>query len=176
MIVTQTQSAPSEMALTEAGWKRLSGELPALREQRAAKVASYKDLARQAEPGDYGLHALQAEVSSLDQRLTQYEDLLARARLIDLADGPPDVVRFGSRVVVRWEDGAEERYVVVTPPELELRSGRISCQSPVGRAILGCRPGERVAVQTPAGSLDLQVLSVAQDDSADDGGVADAAA
>jgi transcription elongation GreA/GreB family factor len=71
-------------------------------------------------------------------------------------------VRFGSRVRVRWEDGAEEEYVVVTPPELELRSGRISCESPVGRTILGRRVGERLAVPTPNGPLGLRVVAVAQ--------------
>jgi transcription elongation GreA/GreB family factor len=130
--MTQAQRAPSETALTEAGWKRLSGELTTLREQRAAKVATCKELVRQAEPGDYALHSLQAEVASLDQRLAQYEDQLARARLVDLADGPPDVVRFGSRVVVRREDGAEERYVVVTPPELKLRRAASPVSPPSG--------------------------------------------
>jgi transcription elongation GreA/GreB family factor len=61
---------------------------------------------------------------------------------------------------------------VVTPPELELRSGHISCESPVGRAVLGRRNGAVVAVVTPSGPLGLQVVSVAQATDGSGGGAA----
>jgi transcription elongation GreA/GreB family factor len=61
---------------------------------------------------------------------------------------------------VRWDDGQVERYVVVTPPELDLRSGHISCESPVGQAVLGRRAGEVAKLMSPGGVSSLRLLDV----------------
>ena len=107
----------------------------------------------------YAAQQAQVELAYLDQRIQQFEDTLSRAALAD-AGGPADVVRLGSRVTVRWDDGAEEDYVVVTPPELELRSGHISCESPVGRAVMGRRSAETVELTTVGGVSRLLVQGV----------------
>jgi transcription elongation factor GreA len=160
--MTRLQFAPDATALTEDGWRRVSDQLAALRAQRAERVAAYAELARREGPDQFVLHYSQAEIAFLDRRIAQLEDTLAGATLADGTGGLAGTVRFGSQVRVRWEDGAEEEYVVVTPPELELNSGHISCESPVGRAILGRGAGDRVAVATPNGPLGLSIVSVAQ--------------
>jgi transcription elongation factor GreA len=160
--MTRAKARPEELVLTEDRWRQVSDQLVALRTQRAEKVAAYAELARREGPDEFLLHYSQAEIAFLGRRIAQLEDTLANANLVDGAGGPADTVRFGSRVRVRWEDGAEEEYVVVTPPELELRSGHISCESPVGRTILGRHVGEHLAVPTPSGPLGLQVVAVAQ--------------
>jgi transcription elongation factor GreA len=160
--MTRAEARPEELVLTEDRWQQVSDHLAALRGQRAERGAADAGVARREGPDRFLVHYRQAEIAFLDRRIAQLEDTLAGATLVDGAGGPPDTVRFGSRVGVRWEDGAEEEYVVVTPPELELRTGHISCESPVGRAILGRRAGDQVAVATPDGSLGLQVVSVAQ--------------
>ena len=170
--MTRAEAGPEELVLTEGRWQQVSDHLAALREQRAERVAAYAEAAKQEGPDQFLLHYRQAEIAFLDRRIAQLEDTLAGATLVDGTGGPADTVRFGSRVRVRWEDGAEEEYVVVTPPELELRSGHISCESPVGRAVLGRRNGAVVAVVTPSGPLGLQVVSVAQATDGSGGGAA----
>jgi transcription elongation factor GreA len=64
-------------------------------------------------------------------------------------------------VTVRWDDGAEETYTIVEPVASDPRGGWISTESPVGRGLLGRRPGERVTVATPGGHSRLVVLTVA---------------
>ncbi len=160
--MTRAATRSEEMVLTEDRWQLVSDQLAAVRAQRAERVAAYAEFARREGPDQFLLHYRQAEIGFLDRRIAQLEDTLAGATLVDGVGGPADTVRVGSRVRVRREDGAEEEYVVVTPPELELRSGHISCESPVGRAILGRRAGDQVAVATPDGPLGLQVVSVAQ--------------
>ncbi len=147
------------MVLTEQQRQALAEKLAGLREQRVARLASYAQRAQQDEPDVHAAQTAQVELAYLDQRIQQLEDTLSRAALVD-AGGPPDVVRLGSRLTVRWDDGAEEDYVVVTPPELELRSGHISCESPVGRAVMGRRSGEMVELTTVGGVSRLLVLSV----------------
>jgi transcription elongation factor GreA len=64
-------------------------------------------------------------------------------------------------VTVRRDDGAEETYTLVEPVASDPRRGWISTESPVGRGLLGCRPGERVTIAAPGGHSRLVVLTVA---------------
>jgi transcription elongation factor GreA len=160
--MTRAEAGPEGLVLTEGRWQQVSDQLAALRAQRAEKAAAHAELARREGPDQFLPHYRQAELAFLGRRIAQLEDALASATLVDGAGGAADTVRLGSRVEVRWEDGAEGAYVVVTPPELELRSGHISCESPVGRAVLGRRAGDHVAVATPSGALKLEVIRVAQ--------------
>lgn len=70
------------------------------------------------------------------------------------------VVELWSRVRVRDAEG-EDEYTVVTRDAVDVARGRISMESPVGRALLGSRPGEEIVVQTPGGVRLLTVLDVA---------------
>lgn len=70
-------------------------------------------------------------------------------------------VRVGSTVVVRNADGTCETYVIVPPEQAEPRAGRISRESPLGRALIGRQVGESVLVRAPGGSLTVTVESIA---------------
>jgi regulator of nucleoside diphosphate kinase len=86
-----------------------------------------------------------------DPNLEALEDELARARVIDEADLPPDVVTMNSEVVVVDVDTREELHVrVVFPRAADIERGRISVLAPVGLAVLGSREGDELKWQTPS--------------------------
>ncbi|MEA2642801.1 MAG: transcription elongation factor GreA [Chloroflexota bacterium] len=72
----------------------------------------------------------------------------------------PDYVRIGSLVIVRTANGDEERYVIVAARDANPREGRVSSESPIGRALLGRRIGERVVIPAPGGSFNVTIERV----------------
>jgi transcription elongation factor GreA len=71
-----------------------------------------------------------------------------------------DYVQVGSTAVVRGDDGDAQTYVIVSPAEASPRAGRISSESPIGRALLGRRIGESVVIPAPGGSFTVVIESV----------------
>jgi transcription elongation GreA/GreB family factor len=71
-----------------------------------------------------------------------------------------DYVHVGTTVIVRDRDGARDTYVIVPPAEAQPRSGRISKDSPLGRALLGRQVGESVLIPAPGGSFTVTVESI----------------
>jgi transcription elongation factor GreA len=104
-----------------------------------------------------------AELAALDYRVEELQRVLQRAVPVDRTELLPETAGVGSRVTVRWADGGEETLTLVGPPEIAPRSGRISYESPVGRALIGSRPGELVMVPTIDGPASLEVIAVGQD-------------
>lgn len=146
-------SAPP-VALTEDGIQQLRGDLLALRERRDALAQVLA-----ASPLDAGGSVL-TEIALADRRIAEIEDVLSRARPLDQSERIPGVVGIGSRVTVHWDEDGEEVYTIVDPAEISPSDGRISDESPVGRALVGRRAGDRVAVETIGGSSWLEILAV----------------
>jgi transcription elongation factor GreA len=141
--------------LTPEGWRRLHDELAALQEQRAALgTLAHDDPSSRADTDPL------VEVALLDQRIGELQRVLQCAARVDRAALVPGTVGVGSRVTVRWAEGEEETYTVVGPPEVSPRAGRISYESPVGRALIGRCTGERISVPTAAGPSRLEVVVV----------------
>jgi transcription elongation GreA/GreB family factor len=90
------------------------------------------------------------------QRLEALQRLLSAAEVVS-QDG---VVIMGSRVVVRDVDDSTDSYTLVAPGEADPRAGRISFESPLGRALLGGRAGETAAVSAPAGVRSVTIVEV----------------
>lgn len=144
----------SPVLLTEDGLLHLQGELDLFRER-------YADLARaKAESPEDVDDGTLTDMTLLQRRMAEIEDVLARATPLDGASREPGVVSIGSRVTVHWEEDGEETYTIVDPAEVDLNAGRISHESPVGDALIGRRSGERVAVSTFSGSMWLSIVSV----------------
>ena len=141
------------LGLTADGIQQLTNELAAIRKRRATLTEALATA-----PDDVG--ELQGELFLVDRRIAEIQSVLARARPIDLADRIPGVVGLGSRVTVRWEEDGEETYTIVEPAEVASRAGRISYESPVGRALMDRRAGDWVAVETLGGPAWLEVLAV----------------
>lgn len=97
---------------------------------------------------------VQAKLNYIGRRLSELSEL-------DLDTIPEDRVGFGSRVTVEdLDDGSTEEYVLAMGDLMDLDSGEISMESPIGRALLGKREGDRVEINTPGGLLRYEVDDV----------------
>jgi transcription elongation factor GreA len=148
--------------LTAEGLQKIEDELHHLKTERREEIALKLEAAiRQGdlkENADY--HDAKDEQGFIEGRIRDLEDSLRRAQVIE-DDGPSDVVRVGSTVTVS-EDGfdGEETYNIVGAHEADPANGRISNESPIGRALLGARSGDTVSAETPAGEIRFVVQSI----------------
>ena len=94
-------------------------------------------------------------------RIGELRALLAAAEPIEDAPARDGVIRLGAQVKVRHADGEEAAYLLVSPAEADPRRGRISEESPIGRALVGRKKNEEVTAETPSGPEHLVVLDVA---------------
>jgi len=149
--------------LTPEGLKQIEDELQTLKTVRREEISIKLETAiRQGdlkENADY--HDAKEEQGMLEARIRQLEDTLRRARVIDGA-GPSNTVRMGSKVTVS-EEGIDEpeTYTIVGAHEADPLSGRISNESPIGRALLGAKKGQTVSAMTPAGSINFTIHDIA---------------
>ncbi len=97
----------------------------------------------------------------LEGRIGELRALLAAAEPIDENSSRDGIIRLGAKVKLRHEDGEEASYMLVSPAEADPRRGRISEESPIGRAIVGKQKNEEVTAETPNGPERLVVLDVA---------------
>lgn len=149
--------------LTPEGLQRINEELQALkttrREEVAAKLATAIKQGDLKENADY--HDAKEEQGFIESRIRDLEDSLRRAQVIT-DTGPSNVVRIGSTVTVTEEGYDEsETYYIVGAHEADPANGRISNESPIGRALLGAKKGQTVRVETPAGLLNFIIQSIA---------------
>jgi transcription elongation factor GreB len=94
------------------------------------------------------------------QRVTDLEQRLASATLVDAAAQPKHEVRFGAHVVVRGEGGPERHYQIVGVDEADAAQGRIAFVSPLARALLGSKVGDSALVRTPRGEEELEICAI----------------
>ena len=148
--------------LTAEGKTRLEEELDGLRTRRLPALAVR--IQEATEHGDVSDNSeyedLKAEWVTVEARIRDLEQTLERAEVIRREAGD-DAVGLGSRVTLRSDDGEEETWILVSPEEANTLDGTISTESPVGRAVLGCRPGDSPTVTTPGGAIVYTVVSVA---------------
>jgi transcription elongation factor GreA len=151
----------TNVMLTPDGWQRLHDELRTLRERRRAAQGEAAPWQESAHPDDLAAQLHFGEIAYLDGRIADLHSLLGRATVIDRGVREVHSAGLGSKVTVRWPEGDEETYVLVSPVEVAPQRGLISVESPVGRALLGRRRGERVEVVTPNGPADLTIVALA---------------
>ncbi len=149
--------------LTPEGRAKLEGELKHLREVRRPEVAerikASKDFADTTDNAEFD--EAKNEQAFVEGRILTLEKLLANAVMISSDQASiHDVVRLGSRVTVLDDEGQPEVYHIVGSAEASPRQGKISNESPVGRALLGRRIGDAVEVVVPAGILRLSVTAI----------------
>jgi len=149
-----------EVFLTNDGLQRAINQLDFLRTAGRAKVAQYLHEAQEA--GDVIDNAAyedaKNEQARLEGRIIELEQLLAKAKLIDRVHS--DVATLGSVVRLAINDGREVQYTIVGAFEADPSAKRISNESPVGKALLGHKPGDMVMVSTPGGVKEYTILAV----------------
>ena len=148
--------------LTADGLQKINDELDYLktvrREEIAAKLQAAISQGDLKENADY--HDAKNEQGFVEGRIRDLEDSLRRAQVIK-DTGPSDVVRLGSMVTVSEEGYDEEEvYNIVGAHEADPGNGRISNESPIGRALIGARTGDVVTVETPGGEIRFEIGSI----------------
>jgi transcription elongation factor GreA len=121
-----------------------------------AEARAHGDLSENAE-----YHAAKEAQSHNEGRVTELEDLTARAEVIDLSKMSGSKIKFGATVKLVDEDTDEEKvYQIVGDQEADVKSGRISISSPIARAMIGKEAGESIEVVAPGGSKAYEILAV----------------
>lgn len=159
-------SHEQEVLLTKEGLAKLEAELEMLKTQKRREVAERIRAAR--ELGDISENSeyddAKNEQAFIEGRIAALEKTLRRARVVSADETRDGAVTLGSRVRVRdVELGEEMEYRVVGSAEADPSANLISNESPVGRALMGRRRGEVVAVKVPDGILQLEIVDVASD-------------
>ncbi|MBE2239734.1 MAG: transcription elongation factor GreA [Caldilineaceae bacterium] len=149
--------------LTPEGMRKVKEELEYLITTRRLEVAQM--IAEAKAEGDISENAGYDEAKTaqgfLEGRIRELEGILKNAEIISDNAAAPGVVMIGRTVVVR-EQGAEmeEEYTIVGPPEASPSQGRISNESPMGRALLNKRVGEQAVVVSPSGEIVFEIVKV----------------
>ena len=149
--------------LTPEGKEQLEQELDDLVNNKRHRLAERLHFA--IKQGDLSENAdyIQAkeEQAFLEGRILELQQLLRNAVLIELGGSQEGRVRLGSEVTVS-EIGYDETetYYLVGPAEADPAKGRISHESPLGRALLGRKVGDKVAVKAPAGEIDFKIVEI----------------
>ncbi|HYT33828.1 MAG TPA: transcription elongation factor GreA [Ktedonobacteraceae bacterium] len=150
----------TQEVITSDGLQQAQSQLENLYTVGRAKVAQYLHDAK--ESGDVIDNAAyedaKNEQARLEGKIQYLEQLLAKAKLIN--EVRTDVVSLGSVVHLRNSDDREYQYRIVGAYEAQPSSGRISNESPVGKALLGHKVGDLVIVSTPGGVKEYTILSI----------------
>ena len=155
-----TSDSDADVLVTAAGYAQLCAELEALRTvSRREMSEQLRDVREDGDPDNPMLFDLFQEQAQLEDRIALLEAQSAAARIV--APAPDGTAGIGSCVRVRHGDSGEvAEYELVGPIESDVGNGRVSVGAPVGRALVGRRLGATVAVETPRGTMQLEILSV----------------
>ena len=143
------------------GYEKLTADLQVLRQERPKIVdaieeaRSHGDLSENAE-----YHAAKERQGQIEAQIAELEDRVTRAQIIDPASLSGDRIVFGATVTVLDDDDKPQRYQIVGHTEADARQGRISYDSPLGRALIGKQVGEEVEVTVPSGDRFYQVKKI----------------
>ena len=149
--------------ITPDGFQKLQVELDRLLKterpkniQAIAEARAHGDLSENAE-----YHAAKERQSFIEGRIQELQAKLSLAEVIDPSKINQSRVAFGAKVKV-LDTGAEEEYVfiLVGPDEADVKSGKISINSPVGRALIGKEVGDTVVVNAPARTMEYEILEI----------------
>jgi transcription elongation factor GreA len=147
--------------LTREGYQKLQEELEHLRTVRRQEIANRLHEAMEGgeliENAEY--EDAKNEQAFVEGRIKELEILLATARVIT-EEEKHENVQVGSKVSVQEEGNPPESYIIVGAAEANPRAGKISNESPLGKALLNHKSGDLVKVEAPGGSFEVQIIKV----------------
>jgi transcription elongation factor GreB len=135
--------------ITPEGAQKLRDELQRLIEVTRPELADARD-----DPD------AKRQLARLDQRIVQLEESLQSAEIVPAPKGPADVVRFGATVSVRESDGTETSYRIVGVNETDMDRNWVSWMSPIAKALLNEKRGERIRFKFPSGEETLEIVDI----------------
>jgi transcription elongation factor GreA len=147
--------------LTAEGAAKLREELAILkgpeRDAIARRLREAIQMGDLSENADY--HKAKEDQAFLEGRIQELDYILGNAEIVENA-GPRDVVKVGVTVTVQEEDFDPEVFHMVGAKEADPRNDKISNESPIGRALMGHKPGEEVEADTPGGKIRFKILKI----------------
>jgi transcription elongation factor GreA len=154
---------PENIYLTPEGAEQMRLELSELtstgRQELAVRLRNAISMGDLSENADY--HKAKEDQAFLEGRIQELEYLLKNAVLIEEHAGVREVVDIGARVTIQEEDYEPEEFYLVGAKEADPSRGKISNESPIGKALIGSRVGDTVIAHTPGGEIHLKVLAIA---------------
>jgi transcription elongation factor GreA len=154
---------PEPEQITAEGLVALRAEIEQLesegRAAMAVRIKAARELGDLKENAEY--HIAKEDQAHLETKIKRLNQRLRAARVVEDDSSDPDVVGFGSSVaVVEEASGRALELTLVGPTEADLKSGRLSFESPVAQALVGARAGDTVTVETPGGDRRYRVERV----------------
>jgi len=147
--------------LTREGYEKLQEELEFLRTVRRQEIANRLHEAMEGgeliENAEY--EDAKNEQAFVEGRIKELEILLATARVITEEDKHENI-QVGTKVTVKEAGSDPETYIIVGAAEANPRGGKISNESPLGKALLNHKSGDNVKVEAPGGSFEVQIIKV----------------
>lgn len=149
--------------MTREGYQKLQLELE--RFKKIERPKNIQDIAEARAHGDLSENAEYAAAkerqSFIEGRIRDLEFKLATAEVIDIANLAYDKVVFGATVLILdIFKGEIKRYTIVGEDEVDLKNGKISLNSPVGRALIGSRVGDIVTIKAPVGDREYEIQEI----------------
>jgi len=148
---------------TEEGLKRLKDELNELKTKGRTDIA--KQIAEARDKGDLSENAeydaAKDAQGMLEMKIAKLEEVVGNARVIDESKLDTSKVSILSKVKIKnQQNGAEMTYTLVSEEEADLKTGRISVKSPIGKGLLGKKVGETAEVKAPAGTMKFEIIDI----------------
>ena len=154
--------ASEKVPMLEEGHRQLNDELKRLRTEERPAIIEAIEAARAhgdlSENAEY--HAAKERQGQVEATIAEIEDQLSRAMVIDPTTLSGDRIVFGATVTLIDEEDKKVKYQLVGQQEADARVGRISYNSPLGRALIGRQKGEEVEVTTPSGEKYYEVAKI----------------
>jgi len=152
-----------KIPFTSSGLEIIKLELNNLKKNERPQIIQAISSAREhgdlKENAEY--HAAKDKQAFVEGRITELEDVISRADIIDLSKLSGETITFGAKVKILDEDTNQETdYHIVGPYEANLEAGLISIASPIAKALIGKEEGMSVEVRTPSGIKNYQILSI----------------
>ena len=152
-----------KLPMTRKGFEQLRDELDRLKREERPKIIA--EIAEARAHGDLSENAEYAAAKEkqgfIEGRIREIETKMANAQIIETGNTSTDKVVFGVTVALLDVNSEEKKkYTLVGQDEANLKDGKISVQSPVGKALIGHRVGEVVKVVTPAKTVEYEILEI----------------
>ena len=152
-----------KVPMTTQGYQALKDELKRRTHEDRPRIVN--DISEARAHGDLSenaeYHAAKEQQSLNEGRISELEDVIGRAEVIDVAKMSGDTIKFGATVQLVDEDTEEEkRYQIVGDQEADVSAGKISISSPIARALIGKEEGDSVEVSAPGGARSYEVVEI----------------
>lgn len=148
--------------LTQEGYDKKMEELAALEAQRPLikqAIADARDKGDLSENAEYD--AAKEAQGMLEMKIAKLKEQLASARILDESKLNTEEVQLLNKVTIKnLANGMQMTYTIVTESEANLKEMKISANTPIAKALIGHRVGDKVKVQVPAGIVDFEIVKI----------------